>query len=226
MGSRNAKPPSEPSPGRRHGLLAMYKWPGSNDRMTVGEAIPRQMKTVGCTWDEAAAFVGIPYRTLQDWLYDAAKVHRGVAAGRDLKDLSPTEAALYALIVGIDQAAAEVTVRWQGILEQEGRGGYEMTRKTVVERTDAEGKLIERREEIVTEKARPDVKAVIWKMEKQLKRYRRDERVIVFMGPNGVELPEPSDEDAASEVAESIRRYQVRPREAIEATSREGNGHG
>jgi hypothetical protein len=197
--------------------------------MTVAEAIPRQMRTVGCTWDEAAAFVGVSFGTLETWMKQAAVVHRGASAGRPESEMTATERVLLHFIADVDRAAAEVTIRWQGILEQEGRGGYPVVRTKETVRTDAEGNVLERRVETVTEIARPNVDAIMWKMEKQLKRYRREREIAVINlgGGNGIVLPEPTDDEAMSETAAAIREFaQRRQAKAIEATASDVNGHG
>lgn len=228
MGSRNAKPPP-PGPGRPHGLLAPYTWPGSGEVLTIGKAVPRQMRTVGCTWDEATAFIGLSRRTVDSWLVEAARVHRGLAAGRNPADLTEHEHALADFLVDVNQAAAEVVALWQGILEREGRGGFPITRTTVVERRSAptrdnpDGDLIEKRTETVTENARPDTKVIMWKMTKQLRRYR-ERPPVVLVGGDGVEIPEPDDATVAGEVAESLRAFQAA--RALPRARVLGNGNG
>lgn len=208
MGSRDAKPPP-PGPGRHHGIMARYVWPATGEEMTVGEAIPKWMRTAGMTWDEAAAAVGANRRTIDSWINQAAAVHRGLFLGRDIAGLSVVEAQLYAFIVAVNLAAAEVTARWQQILETEGQGGYPLVRTTVVERCDPDGKVLERVTTTVTETARPDVKVIQWKMAHQLKRYRdRQQLVFVNVDGDGITLPEPSDEDRTTSIAQSLRMLQ------------------
>lgn len=156
-------------------------------------------------------------------MYTGGAAHRDLADGKlrreDLDSFTRRSLAFFEAVAG---ACAEVVVRWQSILELEGRGGYEI-RKTVVKvKTNAAGEILERIEETTTETARPNVDVITWKMRKQLDPYR--EKPLVFVTGSPLDVPEPTESEVASSAVASLSRYREsileRQRlEAIEATA-------
>lgn len=215
-----------PGPGRPHILTKPFLWPadlpGGQDRqMTIGDAIPRWMVTAGCTWDEAAQEVGVDVRTCQGWLVDGGRLARALGTGRFAEaDMTATDRLLYDFFGAVSRAGAEVVVRWQSILEREARGGFEIARVTEKWERNERGELVLTERTRVTETARPNVNVVMWKMSKQLARYRNRPPVIVMPGTDAahdvVPLPPVSDEDRARDIAADLRKLKAIPVAASE----------
>lgn len=191
----------------------------------ISEAIPATMRATGCTWDEAALRFGIAYTTIAGWLTLAGSVRRRLAlippdAPPDQANpFTPHELACLAFSDATESAAADVIIRWQQILETEGRGGYEITTTTTKELVDKEtGEptgIVERTTKI--EHARPDTQVIRWRMGKMLPRYRDRPAVEVNIDQAGsVHVAGPSEAELAGEMAETFRQFQ---RQAIEATA-------
>lgn len=205
--------------GRPPVLDAPFAWPGTGEKLTVGTAIPRWIVATGCTYAEALARCGVSARTAERWMYTGGAAHRDIADGKlhrkDLDSFTRRSLVFYEAVAG---ACAEVVVRWQSILELEGRGGYPITKTTVREKRNAAGELLERTEETVTETARPNVDVITWKMRKQIDVYREKPLVFVTGGP--LDVPEPTEGEVAESAVASLTRYResIRSKQAIEAT--------
>jgi hypothetical protein len=204
-------------------LDARFIWPGSGEEMTVGEAIPRWIVTTGCTYPEALARCGVSSRTAERWMYTGGAAHRDIADGKLTADqLDSFTARSLRFWEAVAGACAEVVVRWQSILELEGRGGFPVTRTTVKVKRDRAGEEIETITETITETARPNVDVIIWKMRKQLDQYR--ERPVIFVSGSPLDVPEPTETEVASSAVASLTRYRESIRakqDAIESTATE-----
>ncbi len=207
-------------------LDAMFTWPGTGERMTVAKAVPRWIVTTGCTYVEALARCGVSYRTAERWMYVGGAAHRDISDGKlDRKTLDVFTRRSLDFYVDVALASAETVVRWQSILELEGRGGYLMTKTIVKERRNAVGELVDSTTETTTETARPNVEVVMWKMRKQIERYA--EKPLIFVGTSPLDPPEPTETEVASSAVASLERYREsilsKQRDgAIEATATEG----
>jgi hypothetical protein len=218
----------ERSGGRQPVLDEPFEWPGTGESMTVGEAIPRWIVTTGCTYNEALARCGVSHRTAERWIYTGGAAHRDIADGKiDPEDLDRFTARNLRFYEAVAAACAEVVVRWQSILELEGRGGYPITKTVVKVKRNAAGDELETVTETTTETARPNVDVITWKMRKQVEFYR--EKPLIFVGGSPLDVPEPTEPEVAASAVASLERYRESLREkqraeAIETTATDRPG--
>jgi hypothetical protein len=179
----------------------------TGDPITVGDRIISAIRA-GNYIETAAAFAGVNKDTIYHWLREGARararLEAALADGNTSVDVTDNERAWMEFSDAVAQAQAAAEVDDVARLASLARGG--LTATTVVEKRDADGRLIERTER--TETTIPDAATIRWRLERRHPdRWGRQH--VEVTGPEGgpIELSVAEKREALAErLAERRRR--------------------
>lgn len=156
---------------------------GALQRTTIYERVIQALK-VGTPIAGVADSVGVNVDTIRDWMRQGARYQQDLHAGKiNRGNLSENQRRVADFSADATRAAGEWEVRANTLLEQISQGGLLV--RTVTEKVDADGHVIERSTK--TETTLPDPKVIITRL-KMTRPDRYAERREIT-GPEGAPIP-------------------------------------
>lgn len=193
---------------------------GTERNVTAAERIVSGLR-IGGYFEPTCASAGVHKETAYGWLRIGAQLHaRAAAHDTDLDGIEATdhERKCAAFSDAVLQAEAEWETHALGTLESLGRGGTQV--RTVTEKQDAEGNVIERT--VRTETLPPNPQVIEWRLTRRHSQ-RWGDRVEVLGGSIDGQL---SLNDRAQALSDEVRAYLegIADSEAPATNGKQSNG--
>lgn len=188
------------SPGRPSKIDAVIGHDQAGQPITASDRIIQALRA-GNYVETAAMSVGISKMSVYEWLKVGGQAAMKInAPGGNLSKLSQHERKCLAFSDAVREAEAAWEVDSNARLQQLAIGG--VTTKTVTEKVDADGKLLERT--VKTETHAPSAQVLEWRLTRRFPN-RYSQRVEVS-GPGGEAVPV---EVRARSLADALRDFQA-----------------